>query len=201
MFTFNNELCEIKFIINVVVLSILIIIIGLLLYRKFYKKSLLFHKLAICVLAFIISCSCLYFIGNYNFKFYDRYGNEYSTAEEVPIYDKYGRKYVYRFVDPLKQEYIGEDGTVYSANNAFLTIGGYVEFVDLNELTFIHNELYISEKNYYVDENGEKYFILTYPRWDHKGKLWLGFDKDFFSFDKETQDNYCQNNNIRSFID
>lgn len=201
MLNFNNELCEFKIIIGGFILSILLIIIGLLLYKKIYKKPLLFHKLIICILSIIVSCSCFYFIGDSNFKFYDRYGNEYLTAEEVPIYDKYGTKYVYRFIDPLNQEYVGEDGTIYSADNAFLTTGGYVEFIDVDELTFIHNELYISEKNYYVGENGEKYFMLTYPRWDHKGNLWLGFDKDFYSFDKATQDEYCLENNITTFSD
>lgn len=196
---FNNELCEIQFTVGIVFLSILITVIGLLLYRKISEKSFIFHKFLIFILAIIISISSFYVIGNFNFKFYDRYGNEYSTAEEVPVYDKNGIKYKLSYGDPLNQEYVGENGNVYSADNVFLTQGGYVEFRNTDELTFVHNDLYFAEKNYYIDDEGEKYFMLTYPRWDYKGKLWLGFDKDFYSFDKQTQDRYCERNNIKTF--
>lgn len=215
---FNNELYRNIFIIAEIFIPAVITLLYFLIIKKKYNKAVIdinenqrkFKKeIYILKILFVLIISILLIFGyckfiNHNFfEFYDRYGNLYSDATEIPLYDENGVSYTMNYLDPLNQEYVGSNGNVYSAKDVFLTEGGFIVNKNAENLEYVDYSVLMDEeeKDYYVDDLGNKYYLVGYPRWDSNGKLWLGYDKDLYSFDIEIQNAYCQKNNVTAFND
>lgn len=215
---FNNELYRNIFIIAEIFIPAVITLLYFLIIKRKYNKAVIdinenqrkFKKeIYILKILFVLIISILLIFGyckfiNHNFfEFYDRYGNLYSDATEIPLYDENGVSYTMNYIDPLNQEYVGSNVNVYSAKDVFLTEGGFIVNKNAENLEYVDYSVLMDEeeKDYYVDDLGNKYHLVGYPRWDSNGKLWLGYDKDLYSFDIEIQNVYCQKNNVTAFND
>lgn len=215
---FNNEFYRNIFIISELFIPTIITLLYFLITKRKHNRTITEIKknkrklkkvktIYILKIFFVLFASVLLifgyckFINNDFFEFYDRYGNSYSDATEIPLYDENGISYKLNYIDPLNQEYVGSNGNVYPAKDVFLTEGGFIVYKNAEDLEYVDYSILMGkgQKDYYVDDLGNKYYIIGYPRWDGKGKLWLNFDKDSYSFDKNTQDSYCQINGVTVF--
>lgn len=213
---FNNEFYRNIFIIAELLIPATITLLYFLITKRKYNKAIINIKekqrklkkeiyilkiLFVWIISILLIFGYCKFINNSFFEFYDRYGNLYSDATEIPLYDENGVSYTMNYIDLLNQEYVGSNGNIYSAKDVFLTEGGFIVYKNAEDLEYVDESILMGkgQKDYYVDDLGNKYYIIGYPRWDYNGKLWLGYDKDLYSFDKKSQDEYCQKNNINVF--
>lgn len=121
-------------------------------------------------------------------RYYDMYGTEYETAEEVPVYDEAGN--VYKIAESENgfnyYTYFDQNGNEYDIEKCYISQDGYF-YYDAEDKLQDTDELYYYDKHFY-DENGNIYaHIDDCAFFDKNGRICIVYrgNKIRYAFDKE----------------
>lgn len=152
------------------------------------NKKKYFLKTVMVLLIPTLICSSVYLIAGH--KYYDRNNNLYFSYTDVVLYDQNNNPYQLTECDD-DLYYINSDGSQKVIwKNTFLTPGGYIVFINRDELEYIGSETY-------ADEKGSIFYqTLYWPYWNKQGDLLIDCGDKYKVYTCDEQNEYCRVNNI-----